>query len=93
MAAMIKTANPAPGNTIYARQRQHLALAFKAPGRRLPVRLLTTGASARNIDGLPEAVVLYNKYMGGVDEADGLMSFYCSDRRSMKVNHLLTAFT
>lgn len=32
----------------------------------------------------PEAIVFYNKYMGGVDHADQMVSLYDLDRKSMK---------
>ena len=86
MPALIKNANPNPGQQMYARQGKVMLVAHKDAGRRKPVRVLSTAINARSENGRPAAVQHYNKTMGAVDYGDMLMSFYNAERKTIKVN-------
>lgn len=61
-----------------------LVCACKNEGKTKIVRLLSTKSKASQ-SRLPNIINHYNKNMGGVDEADMLMSFYSADRKTIKV--------
>jgi hypothetical protein len=82
---MIKSANPDPGETIYARQGNLLVGAYKGQARGKPIRMLSSVISARSENGIPVVVQHFNRNMGGVDEADMIMSFYNAGKKTLKV--------
>jgi len=88
MPALIKNANPNPGQQMYARQGKVMLVAHKDAGRRKPVRVLSTAINARSENSRPAAVQHYNKTMGAVDYGDMLMSFYNAERNTIKVNKI-----
>ena len=74
------------GDSYYLRQGRILLLAYKnAEGSQKPVRLLSTYCNAANDQQKPKAVKIYNNYMGGVDGADMMISFYETKRKTIKV--------
>ncbi|MES9880915.1 MAG: hypothetical protein ABW185_08545 [Sedimenticola sp.] len=48
-------------------------------------RLVSTAVHADAENGKPKVINAYNKYMGGVDSADMMASFYGDNRKSLKV--------
>ncbi|XP_053408986.1 piggyBac transposable element-derived protein 4-like [Mercenaria mercenaria] len=88
MPITIKNARLDSGETIYMRQGEILITAYRPANRARakPVRLLSTAIAARDIhDRCPAIVHTYNHYMGGVDGADMLLSFYNGQRKTIKV--------
>ncbi|XP_069104900.1 piggyBac transposable element-derived protein 4-like [Argopecten irradians] len=86
MPVLIKDAPVGPGETVYMRQGNVLTAAYKNQRNgKKAVRLLSTLATADRRHGMPDIVKSYNKNMGGVDEADMLMSFYSNNRKSVRV--------
>ena len=67
--------------TVYVRQGNILATAYKGRNGRKPVRMLSTYAHAASLNGKPAIIELYNKNMGGVDGADQLIHFYNDNRK------------
>jgi len=60
MPALIKNANPNPGQQMCARQGRVILVAHKDAGRRKPVRVLSTVINARSENGRPAAVQHHN---------------------------------
>lgn len=85
MPLTIKNANIDVNETVYVRQGNILATAYKGRNGRKPVRMLSTYAHAASLNGKPAIIELYNKNMGGVDGADQLIHFYNDNRKSIKV--------
>ena len=57
-------------------------MAVHKPGeRKNAVRLLSTLVPAGTINGMPKIIRTCNRYMGGVDDADKVLSFYGDKRK------------
>ena len=79
------TVKHAPNTSVFMRQGHILVGAYKSDQRRKPVRVISTEATVMSLTGKPHVISNYNTNMGGVDEADKLLSFYNAERKTLKV--------
>lgn len=79
----IRNAHVGPGESVYVRQVEILAAAYRGRESKKPVRMIGTFINAANSNGKPK-IIHYNMNMGGVDGAD-MIHFYNDNRKSTKV--------
>lgn len=85
MPLTIRNAHVGPGESVYVRQGEILAAAYKGRESKKPVRMISTFINAANSNGKPKIIQHYNMNMGGVDGADMMLHFYNDNRKSTKV--------
>lgn len=85
MPLTIKNAHVGPGESVYVRQGEILAAAYRGRESKKPVRMISTFINAANSNGKPKIIQHYNMNMGGVDGADMMLHFYNDNRKSTKV--------
>lgn len=85
MPMMIKNATLARDESLFARQGDILACAYREREKRKIVRLLSSYHKAGVTDNKPTLISSYNTFMGGVDLNDMLTSFYEDGRKTTKL--------